>query len=340
MASPLRSTPAAWRAPANNALNGFSFPGTIYSEVAPGSNDTLSSAAPSSFANVILTLPAVGFAAFGEPVTPTAFAGSSTSYTGTPSDYTSWSWNVSSEDGVYAGTLAEVQFGEQTLGLVTLDFAHTSTLTWSSDLSSWSGSETYSGTSYYGNDASFSSTSDSFSYGSITVSDGTGGSYSFWGGGDSYTETGTAADTGSGPDNSTLSSGDNWKNVDSQYTGSAIWGSAGVPTTLYSLSGDIESGSDASEVVNTSVSTAATTSETSINSSTHSSSSVDYSAGQNDVNNVNSYSSGDSGTDTYQSSWSSGTDTSSDNSAGIEQHRHERRFVHRRERSLLGHPDL
>ena len=163
---------------------------------------------------------------------------------------------------------------------------------------------------------SFNSSSYSFTYGSDGTFDSTGGAGSFWGGGQSDTESGTSANFDGGLDNSTSNSADVWQDIDSQYSGSNVWGSAGTPSTQYYLSDGIQSGSDASDVGNTSVSIAGDTSETSINSWTHSSSGFNYTAGQNDVNNINSYWGGGSGSDTYQSSWGSGTVTSNENSAG------------------------
>ena len=243
-----------------------------------------------------------------------------------PIGYESSIWNNSYDDGTWAGTDVFVSEADGS------PFSNSPSTLWSYTLvfESVSNSSSFlfteSGTSYWVSDVPTTSGEDhprdfvlrwlpySFTHGSDGTADSTGGSGSFWGGGQSDTESGISLNFDGGLDNSTSSSMDGWQDVDSQYSGSNVEMSPGTPATQYYLSDGIASGSDSSDVGTTSVSTAGSTSQTSINLWTHSSSSFNYTAGQNEVNNVNSYGGGGSGSDSYRSSWTSGTDTSNGNS--------------------------
>ena len=302
--------------PANSlVLNEFDFFSPAMDlEGAPGGNDTLSSYSPSSFGSRSANIPALGYDLTNIPqLNLNPLSGSNNQPF--PAGYGSSIWNNSYDDGTWAGTdvyVAETQ--GSVFPHVTIDSESSLTLVFESVSNSSSFSATESGTSYWVSDVpttsggtteetlSFNSSSWSYNYGSDGTFDSTGGAGSFWGGGQLDTESGTSSNFDGGLDNSTSNSADVWQDIDSTYSGSTVWGSAGTPTTQYDLSDGVASGSDSSDVGNTSVSSAGGSSETSINSWAHSSSSFNYTAGQNDVNNVNSYWGGGSGSDTYQSS--------------------------------------
>ena len=109
-----------------------------------------------------------------------------------PPDNTSSSWNISSQGGIKTGTLTEVVHYENVSFGFTHGYSYSSTQTWSGDSASWSEAETFGSIGYDESDDSFSSLSESFSNGTIAITNGTSfGSISTWGSGFFDTETGS-----------------------------------------------------------------------------------------------------------------------------------------------------